>query len=62
MRLVSVHPGVTVEQVQEATGFELVLPDGDVPETAPPTDEQVRLLRERIDPDGLCKREAGVTR
>jgi glutaconate CoA-transferase, subunit B len=62
MRLVSVHPGVTVEQVQEATGFELLLPDADVPETTPPTDEQVRLLRERIDPDGLCKREAGVTR
>ena len=60
MRLVSVHPGATVEQVQEATGFELLLPDGDVPETTPPTDEQVRLLREEIDPDGLCKREAGV--
>ena len=60
MRLVSVHPGVTVEQVQEATGFELLLPDGDVPETTPPTAEQVRLLREDIDPDGMCKREAGV--
>jgi glutaconate CoA-transferase subunit B len=62
MRLRSVHPGVTVEQVQEATGFELLLPDGDVPETTPPTAEQVRLLREEIDPDGMCKREAGVTR
>ena len=60
MRLVSVHPGVTVEQVQEATGFALLLPEGDVPETASPTEEQVRLLREEIDPDGLCKREAGV--
>ena len=39
---------------------ELLVPDGDVPETTPPTDEQVRLLREEIDPDGLCKREAGV--
>ena len=61
MRLVSVHPGVTVEQVREATGFELLVPDGDVPATTPPTDEQVRLLREEIDPNGLCKREAGVT-
>ena len=61
MPLVSVHPCVTVDQVQEATGFELLLPEGDVPETTPPTDEQVRLLREEIDPDGLCKREAGVT-
>ena len=57
---VSVHPGTTVEQVQEATGFELLLPDGDVPETAAPTAEQVRMLREDIDPDGMCKREAGV--
>jgi len=50
----------TVGQVQEATGFELLLPDGEVPETTPPTAEQVRLLREVIDPDGMCKREAGV--
>lgn len=62
MRLRSVHPGVSVEQVQEATGFELLLPDGQVPETAAPTEDQVRLLREEIDPDGLCKREAGVKR
>lgn len=62
MRLVSVHPGTTVAEVQEATGFELLLPDGEVPETPTPTAEQVRLLREQIDPDGLCKREAGVTR
>jgi glutaconate CoA-transferase subunit B len=62
MRLCSVHPGTTVAEVQEATGFELLLPDGDVAETAPPTGEQVRLLRDVIDPDGMCKREAGVTR
>jgi glutaconate CoA-transferase subunit B len=60
MRLCSVHPGTTVAQVQEATGFELLLPDGEVPETVPPTAEQVRLLRDVIDPDGMCKREAGV--
>ena len=60
MRLRSVHPGVTVEQVQEATGFELIVP-GDVLETVEPTSEQVRLLREVIDPDGMCKREAGVS-
>ncbi len=62
MRLRSLHPGVTVEQVQAATGFELLLPDVDIPLTTPPTDEQVKLLRERIDPDGMCKREARVNR
>jgi len=60
MRLCSVHPGTTVEDVQAATGFELLLPEGEVPETVAPTAEQVRLLREVIDPDGMCKREAGV--
>ena len=35
MRLRSVHPGVTVDEVVEATGFELVVPD-DVPETRLP--------------------------
>ena len=32
MRLASVHPGVTVDDVVAATGFELAI-DGDVPET-----------------------------
>jgi hypothetical protein len=56
MRLRTVHPGVTVEQVQEATGFELLVAD-DVTETEPPSAEQVRLIREEIDPDGTRKAE-----
>jgi hypothetical protein len=59
MRLKSVHPGVTTEQVQEATGFELVVPDGDAPTTPTPTTEQLRLIREEIDPDNMRKREFG---
>ncbi len=57
LRLQSVHPGVTVDQVQAATGFELLLPDGEVPVTTVPTAEQVRLIRDVIDPDGMRKRE-----
>lgn len=56
MRLQSVHPGVTVEQVQKATGFELLLPAGVVRETTRPTETQVRLIREVIDPDGMRKK------
>jgi glutaconate CoA-transferase, subunit B len=56
MRLRTVHPGVTVEQVQEATGFPLLVAE-DVTETEPPTAEQVRLIREEIDPDGTRKAE-----
>lgn len=57
LRLQSVHPGVTVEQVQAATGFELLLPEGDVPVTVAPTVGQVDLIRHVIDPDNMRKRE-----
>lgn len=59
MRLRSVHPGVAIDQVREATGFELMLPAGAAPETPRPSVEQVRLIREVIDPDGMRKREFG---
>ncbi len=58
MRLSSVHPGVTVEQIQAATGFELLLPDGEVPQTPAPTAREVRLVR-RLDPDRSRMREFG---
>ncbi|MFJ8232004.1 CoA-transferase subunit beta [Streptomyces sp. NPDC094448] len=57
MRLVSVHPGVTVERVREATGFPPAVPDGGVPETREPTAGELRLIRERLDPEGLRERE-----
>ncbi|GAB4407607.1 MAG: CoA-transferase subunit beta [Anaerolineales bacterium] len=52
MKLLAVHPGVTVEQVIQNTGFELLLADR-IEETPPPTDEELRLLREEIDPHHL---------
>jgi acyl CoA:acetate/3-ketoacid CoA transferase beta subunit len=58
MQLRSVHPGVTVDQVVEATGFSLVVP-ADEPETRAPTDEELRLLREVLDPEGLRDGELG---
>jgi hypothetical protein len=51
MRLRSVHPGVTVDEVMAATGFDLVVPD-DVGESRTPTPDELRLIREVIDPDG----------
>ncbi len=56
MRLKSVHPGVAVNEVQAATGFLLALPDGGVPVTTAPSEEQVQLIRQVIDPDGMRKR------
>ncbi|NML16680.1 CoA-transferase subunit beta [Azohydromonas caseinilytica] len=51
MRLRSLHPGVSVEQVRQATGFELFV-EGDVPTTPEPTAEQLQWLQ-RLDPHGL---------
>ncbi|ATW52018.1 CoA-transferase subunit beta [Streptomyces peucetius] len=56
MRLRSLHPGVTVEQVVDATGFTLTIPT-DPPYTRDPTAEELRLLRGVIDPEGLRIRE-----
>lgn len=52
----SLHPYVTVEQVQEATGFEL-LPGPDMIETPPPSAEELELLRSSIDPEHFYLKE-----
>jgi acyl CoA:acetate/3-ketoacid CoA transferase beta subunit len=52
MMLLSIHPGTTLEEVLAEMGFEPIVPDT-VPVTAPPTAEQVRLIREEIDPEGM---------
>lgn len=54
MRLSSVHPGVSVDEVVENTGFELIIP-AVVPETEPPTTEELQTLRERIDVEGMLR-------
>ena len=51
MRLKSAHTGVTKEQIVENTGFELIIPDP-IPETPAPTEEELRLIREVVDPSG----------
>ncbi|MDZ4825180.1 MAG: CoA-transferase [Actinomycetota bacterium] len=56
LRLRSVHPGVAVADVVEATGFELVI-EADVPESRLPTDEELALIRDVIDPNGAGEAE-----
>lgn len=53
-RIESLHPGVDADTVVAQTGFELEVPS-DIPLTPAPTDEQLRLLREEIDPYGTVK-------
>jgi len=55
-RLRSIHPGVTVEEVIRKTGFPLVIPD-DVGETRAPTDDELHLIRDVIDPTGTRLQE-----
>ena len=54
MGLESVHAGSSLEEIRENTGFEFLAPDP-VPETEPPTVEQIDLIRNKIDPRGLRK-------
>ena len=56
MRLRSVHPGVTVDEVVAATGFELSVP-ADVPESRLPTADELVLIRDVLDPEDLRERE-----
>ena len=52
MMLVSVHPGITVDQVKANTGFELIIPSK-VTTTEPPTEKELKILRTEIDPAGI---------
>jgi acyl CoA:acetate/3-ketoacid CoA transferase beta subunit len=56
MRLASLHPGVTVDEVRAATGFRLMI-GGSVPYTRDPTEAELRLIREVLDPEGARERE-----
>ena len=55
LRVEKLMPGVTLEQVQENTGFELT-PAPEVIGVDPPTPEDLRLLREEVDPNGVYLR------
>lgn len=56
LRLVSVHPGVTVDEVRAASGCELHV-TADVAETRLPSTEELVLVREVLDPRSLRNRE-----
>jgi len=52
MLLLATQPGVSVEQVVENTGFELLLAE-QIDENPPPSQEELRILREEVDRDKL---------
>ncbi len=51
MRIISLNPGYSVKDVQDNCGFELLKAEN-ITETAPPTEEELRILREEVDPGG----------
>ncbi len=52
MRLDSLHPGATIEAVRDAMAWQpKVSPT--LTETAPPSDDELRLVRESLDPEGI---------
>lgn len=55
LQLVSLHPGISAEQVQENTGFDVYIPD-QVPETEAPDEEQLQIIRQ-LDPHNLRARQ-----
>ena len=58
MQLLSLHPGKTLEQVRQATGFELAVADN-LTQTREPTAEELRILREEVDPRRYILGRAG---
>jgi glutaconate CoA-transferase subunit B len=52
MRLESLHPGATVDGVRDTIGWDIKLAP-DVARTPPPTAEELRLVREELDPEGV---------
>lgn len=51
MQVESLHPGVTFEMVQEKTGFEMLRAEK-ISVTDPPHPDELRILREEVDPYG----------
>jgi glutaconate CoA-transferase subunit B len=49
MMVESLHPGVELDKVKAETGFELVIPK-QIGRTEPPTEKELRILREEVDP------------
>lgn len=56
MKVETIHPGIDIEEIKKSTGFELIIPDK-IKTTIPPTSEEIKILREKVDPLGIRKLE-----
>jgi glutaconate CoA-transferase subunit A len=55
-RLVSIHPGVSLDKIQAQTGGRFMIPEP-LPQSEPPSQDQLRLIREEVDPFGIRQLE-----
>jgi glutaconate CoA-transferase, subunit B len=55
MEVATLHPGVTLDQVRDAAQWDLRIA-GDLTDTPAPTDDELRLIRDELDPDGAYTR------
>ncbi len=53
IHLKSIHPGVSKQDVIDSTGFSIPNIADDIPTTPEPTDEELLILREQADPNGI---------
>ena len=51
MKLLSIHPGVTIDQIKENSGFEIIIPEK-ISVTKPPLQKELTILK-KIDPAGM---------
>ena len=58
MRLISLHPGVTLEQVDAEIGWQVKRAETIV-ETPPPTSEELRYIHVDLDPSGMYSKNRG---
>lgn len=54
MTLTSLHPGVTLEEVQANISWPLKV-ESELKTTEPPTQEEIRIIREKLDTDGIYR-------
>lgn len=52
LMLLSIHPGVTVAQIKENSGFDIIIPNN-VIQSPVPTEKELNILRTEIDPAGI---------
>jgi acyl CoA:acetate/3-ketoacid CoA transferase beta subunit len=56
MKLLSIHPGIKIENIRENTSFEILTPEK-IQRTSPPTELELQLIRKKIDPLNIRRLE-----